>query len=65
MIPRINLPGGDGEKPIGTAKREAKALWNAVKTQADWEALTAAQRNEAVRRFIKWMLMYHFDDRLG
>ena len=60
MAVNAHVPGGEGEQPIGAAKSQAKAIWANVNTQAAWIALTATDRWEVVRKFIKYAMMRWF-----
>lgn len=41
-------------------KAQAKRVYDLVKTKATWDALTQAQKNESIRRFMKYLLKITF-----
>lgn len=50
----VKVIAGDEEKA------NAKQVYDLVKTKATWDALTQAQKNESIRRFMKYLLKITF-----
>lgn len=60
MAVNRHIGGGIGETADGDLRRQAKALYLDVETAAAWNALTAADRWERIRKFIKYALIRWF-----
>ncbi len=57
MATNAHVPGGEGELPIGAAKTQAKAVWDNIKTQAAFNALSTAEKVETLRKLGKYLMM--------
>jgi len=60
MATKQHIPGGDGELPVGEAKRQAIEVWQSVKTPEAWALVGTPEKLEIVRKLIKYSLMRWF-----
>jgi hypothetical protein len=49
-----------GQQKVSEAR--VKQVWEAVNTKAAWDALTAGQRSEVMRRVVKWLVKENFGE---